>query len=552
MIKKAAANKRLLSVFTLAMINVAIVASLRVLPMMGKEGLHSIFFFVVAAIVFFIPTALVSAELATGWPKTGGVYVWVKEGIGSRWGFLAIWLQWIQNVIWYPTVLSFTAATFAYVFQPDLAKNNWYMIGVILGVYWAATFANFLGLRLSSWISKIGAIFGTILPALLIIGLGVAWFFLGRPSLIEFSWDHLIPDFTDIRQIVFLAGVFLTFAGMEVSAVHAQEVENPQRDFPRAILLATLIILFIFIFGSLAVSVVVPVKDISLVAGVMQAFTDFFKAYNIAWLIPVIAIFVVVGAIGQVSSWIVGPSRGLYAVGCNGDLPRFFQHTNSHGVATHILWIQALIVTALSLVFLLMPDVSSSYWILTALTAQLYLIMYIFMFASAIRLRYSQPNVVRAYRIPCGNFGMWVVAGLGILGSLFAIFIGFFPPSQLATGSIMFYEIFLVSGIVIFCGLPLLIFALRRPSWVAGKQKQPAKRVAMKKKPAAKKPASKNPAAKKPAAKKKVVKKKPVVKKAVSPKKPAAKKPASKKSAAKKPAAKKKVVKKKPVVKKGK
>jgi len=467
---KSSPNRRVLSVFVLAMMNVAVIASLRALPMMAEEGLALVFFFVVAALIFLIPTAFVSAELATGWSEGGGVYTWVKEAFGGRWGFLAIWLQWIQNVIWYPTVLSFAAATFAYLFNPALASNKFYMLIIILSVYWGATIANFRGMRTSGLISTVGVMAGTIFPGALIIILGIIWMLKGNPAQISLATNDLIPDLSNIRNIVFLSGVLLTYAGMEVSAVHAQEVKNPQRDYPRSIFLATIVVLAVFILGSLSIAVLIPQKELSLVAGIMQAFSSFFEAYNLKWLIPIIALMVTAGAIGQVSTWIVGPSKGLFATAKNGDLPPFFQHVNRNGVATHLLIVQGLIVTIISLVFLFMPNVNSSYWILTALTAQLYLMMYILLYATAIRLRYSKPDVVRAYRVPGGNFGMWLVAGTGIAGALFAIFLGFFPPAQLATGSIVFYEAFLILGVLIMCAPPLIIYQLRKPNWVARTQ----------------------------------------------------------------------------------
>ena len=460
-------NKRVLGVFVLAMMNVAVIASLRALPMMAKEGFSLIFFFVTAAILFLIPTALVSAELATGWSERGGVYRWVKEAFGGRWGFLAIWLQWIQNVIWYPTVLSFAGATLAYMFNPGLASNKLYMVIIILGVYWGATFASFRGIKTAGWISTLGVIGGTIIPGAFIIALGLIWFFKGNAPQISMTVKDIFPDMGSIRNIVFLAGVLLTYAGMEVSAVHAQEVKNPQRNYPRAIFLATIIILAVFIFGSLSVAVVVPQGEISLVAGLMQAFTTFLDAYNLKFLIPVMAFLITFGALGQVIAWIVGPSKGLFATAKEGDLPPFFQKVNENGVAVNLLTVQGLIVTALSLVFLMMPNVSSSYWILSALTIMLYLIMYNLLYAAAIKLRYSQPDVPRAYKIPCGNLGMWVVAGIGILGALFAIFIGFFPPAQLKSGNTLFYELFLTIGILVMCGVPLIIYQCRRPEWVS-------------------------------------------------------------------------------------
>ncbi|HID72398.1 TPA: amino acid permease, partial [Candidatus Micrarchaeota archaeon] len=225
------------------MINVAAIASLRGLPAMAEFGLASVFYYVLAAVVFFIPTALVSAELATGWPKRGGIYVWVKEAFGQNWGFLAIWLQWIQNVVWYPTVLSFTAATVAYIFNPGLASSPLFMVGTILAVYWGATLANFKGMKLSGWISTVGVVGGTMLPALLIILLAGSWLLSGNQLQIEFTMENLVPDLGSLSTIVFAASVLLGFCGMEMSAVHAQEVKNPQKNFPRAIFISTAIIL---------------------------------------------------------------------------------------------------------------------------------------------------------------------------------------------------------------------------------------------------------------------------------------------------------------------
>ncbi|MFH2101108.1 MAG: amino acid permease [Candidatus Micrarchaeota archaeon] len=464
--KQSSSNLRVISVFVLVMINVAAIASLRGLPAMAELGLSSVFYFVVIALLFFIPTALVSAELATGWPKKGGVYVWIKEAFGQRWGFLAIWLQWIQNVIWYPTVLSFTAATLAYVFSPALASNPLYMLGVILAVYWGATLANFRGMKTSGTITTIGAVGGTILPALIIIILAGIWISSGNALQIEFNFQDLVPDLSSIGTIVLAASVLLGFCGMEMSAVHAQEVRNPQNNFPRAILLSTALILGIFILGTLSIAIVVPTAKISLVAGIMQAFTSFFDAYNIGWMVPIIALLIVLGSIGSVSTWIVGPSKGLFATASEGSLPPFFQKVNKNGMPVNLMLVQAGIVTLLALIFLLMPNVSSSYWILTALTAQLYLIMYVLLFLAALKLRYSRPEVPRAYRIPFGKLGMWVVAGVGSLAALSGIFIGFFPPSQLQTGNIIFYESFLVVGILLVVSAPLVIHHFRKPEWV--------------------------------------------------------------------------------------
>ena len=157
--KNSTSSKHYLSVFGLAMLSVAAVMSLRGLPMMAKEGLSMIFYILFSSLLFLIPVSLVSAELATGWPKSGGVYRWVKEAFGAKTGFIAIWLQWLQNVIWYPTVLSFAAAGLSYLFlDHTLANSKLFNFAVILIIYCSAPFASFKGMKTAGKIATYGVI----------------------------------------------------------------------------------------------------------------------------------------------------------------------------------------------------------------------------------------------------------------------------------------------------------------------------------------------------------------------------------------------------------
>lgn len=459
------ASKRVLSIFVLAMLNVSVMASLRNLPLVSEYGLGAVFYFLIVALMFLVPCALISAELATGWPRTGGVYVWIKEALGEKWGFFAVWVQWAHNLSWYPVILSFVASTIAYVISPTLAENKYYILTVVLVSFWGITLLNYLGIKTSSWFSTLGVIVGTILPGILIISLGVSWLFLGRPAQISLNWTDIFPAPTNIHNLVFMAGMFLAFAGLEVTAAHAAQVKHPQRNYPKAILLAALITFSIFMLGSLAIAIVIPKAEISLVAGLIEAFGRFFSAYHLQGFLPLMAILLVIGAIAEVNAWIIGPVKGLYATTVDGNLPPFFQKMNKRGVPTNLLLFQATIVTLSTFVFLHMPTISSSYWILSALSAQSYLVMYILMFISALKLRYTHPRVHRPYHIPFGKPGIWTTVSLGIISSLFAIIIGFIPPGQLKTGSLFFYELFLIIGLLIMCGIPLVIYQFKKPSW---------------------------------------------------------------------------------------
>lgn len=460
--------RRFLGVFLLALLNLSVMTSLRNLPIVSEYGFGSPFFYLLVAIVFLFPAALVSAELATGWNQTGGIYIWVKEAFGPGWGFFAVWMQWIHNVTWFPAILSFSATAFAYLINPELAENKTYLVCCILGGFWGFTFFNYFGLKTSSWFSAIGVMAGTIIPGFLLIILGLTWIGKGYPIQIEFSPGALIPKMDNIQNLVFLTGLFLAFGGLEVSAAHAREVKDPQKTFPRAILIAAVLSLILYAIGALAIAIMIPKDQISLVAGLMEAFAKFLGQFHLSWLIFPLGLMIVLGAVGELNAWIIGPVRALHATSKHGDLPPFFQKLNKHGMPAHLLLFQGVIVTISSFVFLFMPSASSAFWILSAMSAQLYLIMYFLMFLAAIKLRYSHPHVERTYRIPYHMPGIWFVGSLGAISSLFAFSIGFIPPGQLKVGSLLFYEGFLIIGISLMALIPYIIFKFRDPSWERG------------------------------------------------------------------------------------
>ena len=235
-------------------------ASLRNLPLVAEYGLGIVMYFFIVALLFLIPCALVSAELATGWPKSGGVYIWIREALGDRWGFVGIWMQWVHNVAWYPVILSFVATTLALVIDPNLADNKMYVLAIILFGFWGMTILNYLGIKTSSLFSTFGVILGTIAPGLLIIAFGISWIAAGHPVQTPFTFNALIPDFKGIGSLVFLAGLFLAFAGLEVTAALAGDVKNPQKNYPRSIILAAVITFFIVMLGALSIAVVIPNK----------------------------------------------------------------------------------------------------------------------------------------------------------------------------------------------------------------------------------------------------------------------------------------------------
>ncbi len=479
--KTGKSNTPHVTVWTLALMTVAAVVSLRGLPMMAAEGLSMVFYILFASVVFLLPAALVSAELGSTFATTqGGVYTWVSAAFGPRLGVTAIWLQWIQNVVWYPTVLGYAAASLAYFFMDSsLASSGFYTGIMIIGIYWLATFVALSGSSKVNMVTKYGVILGTLLPGLLIIVLGILWVDQGNPiaflasetvevgghMVSEKAHARFFPHMTGLGSIAFLAGIVLLFAGVEVQAVQVMDMKNPQRQFPMGMLLASAIIILLFLAGSFAVAAVLPAREISLTAGLMQAFQMLFKHFNMEFLTPIIGLLMAFGAIGGVMSWVTGPSRGLLQTANEGEIPPLLARVNKQGSPVSLLIIQGLLVTVLSSPYFLMADVSVAFFVLSAMTATLYLAMYMLMFAAAIYLRTTKPDLPRPFKVPGGLVGMWLIGGIGFLGVSFALVVGFFPPTNLPVGNPALYVGLVAAGMVVFIGMPLIIQAMKKPSW---------------------------------------------------------------------------------------
>lgn len=459
-----------ISVITLAVMNMTAVVSLRGLPAEAEYGLSSIFYYLFAAVFFLIPVSIVAAELATGWPQKGGVFRWVGEAFKGRLAFLAMFMLWIEVTIWFPTVLTFAGVSLAFM-GPDqtwdqaLSANKFYTLAVVLVVYWLATFIALKGAKAFAAVAKWGGIIGTIIPATLLIILGFGYYFSTGKSQVVLSWDQVFPDFTNFNNIVLAASIFLFYAGMEMNAIHVKEVDNPSRNYPLAILISSLGTVAIFVLGTLAIAFIIPAKDINLVQSLLIAYDDFFRHFGLSWLAPIIAGMLAFGVLGGVTVWVAGPSAGLLVVGKAGYLPLILQKTNAHGAPRNLLFLQASIVTLLSLSFVVLPSVQATYQILSQLTVILYLIMYLLMFAAAIKLRYSQPDTPRPYKVPGGNVGMLVIGGAGFLGSLLAFVLSFVPPGQIAVGSPATYVGILIAGTLLFVAIPLVLYSVRKPEW---------------------------------------------------------------------------------------
>ncbi len=452
--------RRFITWTALALMTVGSVGYLGSAPAMSVFGLASVSVYVLPAFVFLVPVSLVAAELASGRP--GGVYNWVREGMSAPMGLLAVWCEFAQTIFYYPALLGYVASTLAYVIDPPLAGNGTYNAVVIIVLFWGGVLLTSRGAALVARLSSSGTLLGTLIPGAILVVLGVAYLLQGNHPAAPMSAHQLLPAWSGLGSIVLIVNSFFTYAGVEVNAVHVDELRRPGRDYPKSIFLAMALVLAVFILPTLAIAWVIPAHQISFTAGVMQAFDALLTHFRLGFAVPLIAIALAVGALAGMMTWLDGPSEGLLRIGRDqGFLPPYFQKVNRQGIEVRILAAQGTVITVIAMLYAFIPSVTRAYWIFAAMATQVYLIMYVLMFIAAIRLRRSQPDR-GGYKAPA----LGLLCLLGGVSSVFAFVIGFIPPSQFGHSNRLLYALLILAGIVAIGILPpLLMDRLRQPAW---------------------------------------------------------------------------------------
>jgi len=448
-------SARRLGMIGLALVLISAMDSIRNLPTTATFGWSAIFFYTVAVVAYLVPVALCSAELAT--TVGGGVYRWVRAAFGSRWGFLAVWCDWSENIFWFPTVLVFLATTAAYVINPNLSQNKAFLVPIMLVTFWAVTLSSLFGSLKSARWTGVGVVIGTAIPTLAIIGLGLWWVGSGNPSEIPYHASAIVPAWHGLQSLVYAAGIVVAFAGMEIGGFYSHVTRNVKHTYPGSVLVAAATVASLSILGSVAIAMVVPAKQIQLAGGIMQAVSIFFAKLGIGSLIRPFGVLVIIGVLCGLASWSMGPAEGMRRVAADGHLSPWWGRTNRRGAPTMVLIVQATLGSVLALALVFVHNINTYYWMLTALVAQTFLIMYFLMYISVIRLRITKPGAPRPFKIPGGTLGLTLVVGAGVVGGLFTFFLGFIPATHLSESGTIAYIAVMAFGMIVIIGTPFLL-----------------------------------------------------------------------------------------------
>ncbi|MBF5050773.1 putative transporter [Candidatus Clavichlamydia salmonicola] len=451
-------NKKYLSTFSIAMLSLGSVLSLRSLPFLAHHGLAIIFYYGMAVTFFMIPYAVIAADLVSIFP--GGVFVWVKEAFGPRLGFFSIWLQWFHSIPWYPAVLSFFAISIARMVFPELSTNKFFVWFVILIMFWGLTFINFLHLSFSSYLSTICLFIGTIIPGALLIGMAIIWLIKGNPSFISFSSKEILPQSKGLMgSIAMISAAFLTFTGLETNANLILDMKNPKKNYPIALFIAAGLLFFFLVTGTLSIAMVIPKNEINLITALIDALGTLLTCTGQTWPLKILSIAILFGIIGQLNVWLSGPARGLWHSANYGCLHPIFTKVNINNSPVVILIFQAILVSIVASCFLFISNFNFAYWILSLFCTQLTLTMYIVMIFAAIVLHHRYPEKKRKDGLLKTKFSIWTVSLTGLISIFYTFGVGFIPPTALVPQNLRFtYALAIIGGFLACISLPFLVY----------------------------------------------------------------------------------------------
>jgi amino acid transporter len=424
--------------------NIATVLGPRWIAAAAHNGTSSISLWVIAALFFFVPTAMVINELSSRFPEEGGLYVWAKEAFGDFHGFVAGWNYWIYTVFYFPGLLLASAAMSAYIIGEGggaLAQNRTFLLLVSLGLLLVAVILNIIGLNIGKWLQNAGGV-STYVPLLILASIA-AILGLRHGSMTPFTWANIWPVW-NWDTVNFWSQIAFAFTGLELVSAMSAEVRDPRRTLPRAVFAAGALIALMYIVGTISVLVLVPPPEVSPTSGVFHAITVGAIALKLGFVGILAAILVTVGNAGGVGSTVAGVARVPFVVGIDRYLPAAFGKIHPRWKTPYVsIIVQAVVSGAILLLSQISETTRGAYQGLVDVAIILYFIPFLYMYAAAIKLagrkdRLENPHAVL---IPGGKPGVWLTSGIAFAVTLLSIIVSVLPPGDTANRGLFLIKV---------------------------------------------------------------------------------------------------------------
>ncbi|MBK6423206.1 MAG: amino acid permease [Gemmatimonadetes bacterium] len=451
--------KRSLGLRDLVLFNVVAVLSIRWLATSAANGVGALTLWVGAALLFFVPMGLATVELATRFPEEGGIYFWTKRAFGPGHGFLCGWCYWVNNLLYYPSLLLATATigTYALGEAGVPLQTAWgYLLPATLVLLWLAALLNIVGVGTGKWLQNAGAV-AAYLPGVLLVGLA-AYVLATRGPANDFSLAALVPRAGKLSDLSLWASIAFAFTGIELCAVMAGEVKDPARTLKRAILVAAPLIAGIYIVGTAAMLILVPAGEINIVSGLLQGIERGVGHAGplLGILVPAAAISVVLGNLGQVGAWLIGPARIAFMIGLDRYFPPAFGKVHPRWGTPYVaILVEAGVATVLLVVAVMGKGstVEKAYLVMLDTMILIYFIPFLYLFLSYVKFTGAEPSpTARGPR-------RWFVGASGIGLTLFGMGLSMVPPAE---GSVLAFEAKVVGGALAFVVLGLWLYWRKR------------------------------------------------------------------------------------------
>ncbi len=443
------ASKKILGLKDVLLMSFFANLGIRWLPIAAGIGPSTLLFWLLGALLFFLPFSLIVSELSTLYPEKGGMYVWIKKGLGPAPAFVSAWCYWVVNFFYYPAILTFFASNLAYaLMRPALANNEVYVTTVVIVTMWIMTFTLMGGLKVGKFLSVEGGLLGTLIPVVLLIGLGFGTLIWTHHSATSFSLPSLLPSQGLMGNLSVLSILMFAMAGMEVIPTFASSVRNPKRNLPRGVLLATLLIFLCYTLGTVAMNLIAAPSDIQNTTGIMSTFALIDTRLHISWLTEIMACLLSFAEIAALSMWLIAPAVMFFQCTEKHLIPQWLHRNNKNDMPYNAFILQAILVTVIVLLTALLPSVNDMYQVMVLMTTAVYFIPYVLLIVAYVRIKAR--GEVGGFSVPGKKWGSYLSSAAVMFSLILGIALCFVPGSNLTTHhALVTYETELIAGPII-------------------------------------------------------------------------------------------------------
>jgi amino acid transporter len=455
--------KRALNLRDLVLFNLVAVIGIGWVATAAKAGPSSLALWLLAAVLFFIPQGLAVVHLSSSHPDEGGIYAWTKREFGEAHGFLCGWCYWINNMLYYPTLLLAGAVASTFVIgqgETGLADKWTYVLPFTLICLTIAVVLNVVGVGAGKWLQNVGGI-SVYIPAVILMALGIYAVLTKRPAN-TLAWSQLKPDFTNLPLLNLWATIAFAFAGLELSSTMGHEVHDARRSLPRSVYIAAPLVALVYICGTLTMLWIVPQKEINIVAGPLQAITNGTRDFGNTWwwIAPFVAVLLTVSRIGGLGAWLTGSARVAFVVGLDRYFPPAFGRIHPRWRTPYVAILVQVPITVLFLFLSVLgkgTTVERAFLMLLDMSLLIYFIPYIYLFITFIvHCRRRKRESGERLLVPGGATGAFVSGLCGLAITLFAMVVAMIPPP--GTTDIWIHEAKLGGGSLLLVAVGLIIY----------------------------------------------------------------------------------------------